>query len=229
MSKYLSLLTSAGIHGAVFAALAYATTFVHPSETVTFGVRVGGGYPSVAWVSSVPAVEADEAEGDAPKAPKVEPAPEPPVAWQRFDVPSPEPESGARVDIQPAVDLRPSRPKDATHPFPPATQGPRTTSVASAGGPSGAAGDAGATDLTNPAPAYPAIARRRGYEGVVVIEFTVTAEGWATQPRVDASSGHACLDEAALDALRSWRFNPAMRDARPIASTQRVRFVFKLQ
>ncbi len=229
MSKSLSLLASLGAHSAVFAVLAYMTTSTIRSDAATFGIQVGGGHASGVYMRTCAPQQADEIASDAPHSPKMEPAPEPAVAWERFDVPLPDAESGAHPKASRAVELRPVRPRDALQHLTsePATR--RATSVASEGGPSGTAGDAYATDLSNPAPAYPAIARRRGYEGVVVIEFTVTPEGWATQPRVDASSGHACLDEAALDALRSWRFNPAMRDARPIASTQRVRFVFKLQ
>lgn len=64
----------------------------------------------------------------------------------------------------------------------------------------------------NPPPAYPAAARRRGLQGLVVVLVRVLPDGSAGALSVAESSGHALLDQAALDAVAGWRFRPALRD-----------------
>lgn len=81
----------------------------------------------------------------------------------------------------------------------------------------------------NPPPAYPAHARRRGWEGRVVLEVTISEDGRPTAVALAESSGHDVLDSAALDAVRSWRFTPAERNGNPIVSTLRVPVRFSLQ
>jgi periplasmic protein TonB len=56
------------------------------------------------------------------------------------------------------------------------------------------------------APDYPAIARRFRWQGTVVVAFECDRAGAVVAARVVQSSGHACLDAAALDAMRRWRF-----------------------
>jgi periplasmic protein TonB len=63
----------------------------------------------------------------------------------------------------------------------------------------------------NRKPDYPAAAQRRQLEGHVVLRVNVSASGMAEAVAVAASSGHPVLDQAALDAVRTWRFNPATR------------------
>lgn len=60
---------------------------------------------------------------------------------------------------------------------------------------------------TNRPPDYPAAARRRGWQGTVVIAFECDEHGLVVAALVRASSGHAILDAAALAAVRSWRFH----------------------
>ena len=82
--------------------------------------------------------------------------------------------------------------------------------------------------LQNPAPAYPALSRRQGEEGKVLLVVRVTAQGHAEQIQIKQSSGHPRLDEAALNALRQWRFVPARRGEEPIAASVVVPIVFRL-
>jgi protein TonB len=65
--------------------------------------------------------------------------------------------------------------------------------------------------LDNPPPAYPSASRRRGEQGRVLISALVTAEGLVKEAFVEVSSGFPRLDEAALSAVRAWRFVPAKR------------------
>ena len=82
--------------------------------------------------------------------------------------------------------------------------------------------------LQNPAPAYPALSRRQGEEGKVLLVVRVSAQGAAEQVQIKQSSGHSRLDEAALNALRQWRFVPARRGEEPIAASVVVPIVFRL-
>ncbi|HEY5238811.1 MAG TPA: TonB family protein [Rhizomicrobium sp.] len=73
---------------------------------------------------------------------------------------------------------------------------------------------------------YPATARRLGEQGIVTLKFTITVEGTVADPSVVGSSGFADLDDAALEAVRTWHYKPATQDGKPIpvASELRVRF-----
>lgn len=56
-------------------------------------------------------------------------------------------------------------------------------------------------------PVYPELARRMHLSGTVVLEVTVLPDGSVAQMRTE--SGHAMLAEAAQEAVRRWRFEPA--------------------
>jgi len=86
-----------------------------------------------------------------------------------------------------------------------------------------------ASYLRNPAPAYPAAARRNGDEGTVMLKVLVNAEGVPLRVDVDHTSGSSPLDGAALDAVRRWRFVPARRGVQNIEGWVRVPVVFRLQ
>lgn len=57
------------------------------------------------------------------------------------------------------------------------------------------------------APVYPENCRARGAQGVVMVEFDVTAEGTVINPRVVASE-NSCLDRAAINTIVKWKFQP---------------------
>lgn len=69
--------------------------------------------------------------------------------------------------------------------------------------------------LNNPAAAYPAISRRLGEQGKVVIRVLITKDGSARQGEVIQSSGFDRLDQAALHAVMSWRYAPGKREGVP--------------
>ncbi len=82
--------------------------------------------------------------------------------------------------------------------------------------------------LNNPPPAYPPMARRMGEEGKVMLRVFVTPEGTAGDVRVQTSSGSPVFDEAALEAVRQWRFVPARQGESSVAAWVQVPIVFKL-
>jgi protein TonB len=82
--------------------------------------------------------------------------------------------------------------------------------------------------LNNPDPAYPAASRRIGEEGRVILRVLVSAEGRADQVEICASSGSSRLDQAALAAVKRWRFEPARQSGAAIAAWVLVPISFHL-
>lgn len=83
--------------------------------------------------------------------------------------------------------------------------------------------------LRNPAPDYPASARRAGTQGTVTLRVQVTREGLAARVDVEKSSGSPHLDAAALEAVKAWRFMPARRGVDAVESWMLVPIVFRLE
>lgn len=81
----------------------------------------------------------------------------------------------------------------------------------------------------NLAPEYPLAARRDGEEGLVVIHAQVLADGSVADAKVGESSGYERLDDAALAAVLSWRFQPALHDGQPVAQAVDVPIRFRLR
>lgn len=74
-------------------------------------------------------------------------------------------------------------------------------------------------------PAYPTEARMRGVSGVVQLQVSISAEGKITDVRV--VSGDMFLRQAAVAAVREWKFRPGQLDGKPVASTTEVSVRFK--
>lgn len=82
--------------------------------------------------------------------------------------------------------------------------------------------------LSNPAPVYPPLSRRLGEEGKVVLRVHVEPDGQPSHVELRTSSGFARLDEAALGAVRRWRFVPARRGDEAVAAWVLVPLNFTL-
>lgn len=80
----------------------------------------------------------------------------------------------------------------------------------------------------NAPPPYPAVARRNGWEGTVLLDVRISTQGTVQRLTLAQSTGHAVLDAAASTAVRQWRFTPARVGGRALASTVRVPIVFRL-
>lgn len=82
--------------------------------------------------------------------------------------------------------------------------------------------------LDNPKPAYPLMSRRLGEQGTVLLRVTVGEQGEVRAVALEESCGHARLDEAALRAVRQWRFLPAQRAGVAVTSSVLVPVTFSL-
>ena len=79
-----------------------------------------------------------------------------------------------------------------------------------------------------PQPHYPDSARRDGKEGRVLLRVLVDDEGRTKAIEVNTSSGHEMLDQAAIAALRKWRFVPARASGNPVETWVKVPIEFQL-
>jgi TonB family protein len=78
------------------------------------------------------------------------------------------------------------------------------------------------------APKYPASARDNGIEGSVTVEYTINTEGSVVGVRVTSSSGNSDLDRAAVDAIQSRKYKPAVQAGIPRDYRKRETFHFAL-
>ena len=78
------------------------------------------------------------------------------------------------------------------------------------------------------APSYPAAARANGVEGDVGLELVVDDAGVVESARVTRSVGQG-LDQAALQAIRQFRFAPATKDGHPVHVRMGWSMQFRLQ
>ncbi len=82
--------------------------------------------------------------------------------------------------------------------------------------------------LNNPKPDYPAAARRMRLQGAVIVRAMVEPSGRASDLKIQRSSGVELLDEAALRAVRDYRFVPAKRGSEVVTHWVDVPFTFRL-
>lgn len=80
----------------------------------------------------------------------------------------------------------------------------------------------------NPKPDYPMIARRNGFEGVVLLRVFVLEDGTVGRIDLEKSSGYEMLDKSALDGVKDWIFIPGKRNGTPISSWVTVPIRFQL-
>lgn len=77
------------------------------------------------------------------------------------------------------------------------------------------------------APVYPPIAQAAKVQGVVIIQATIARDGSVRDARILRHV--ALLDQAALDAVRQWRFTPTLLNGVPIEVIMTVTVTFTLR
>jgi protein TonB len=76
-------------------------------------------------------------------------------------------------------------------------------------------------------PDYPAVARDRGIQGVIIVEAVISPTGCVSSARVLRSIPP--LDAAALSAVSAWQFTPTLLDGSPVPVVMTVTVNFALQ
>ncbi len=162
-------------------------------------------------------------------------------------VPEPEPPPVDFSELKPVEPPKPSPPPTAQQQQPKQQAAPQAKPKAAPSqnlGSTGAAQQAAAGFLPMPAvvwegkpryrypptpAAYPPRAIDLNQQGEVVLRVRLDPEGNAVEIVVHRPSGHQLLDRAALAAVKSWHFLPAMRDGRPVAAWVEIPVRFHLR
>ncbi len=82
--------------------------------------------------------------------------------------------------------------------------------------------------IQNPAPIYPAVARREGWEGIVILKALIEKDGLPQKVLVQKSSGYSVLDEAAVSTIKRWYFAAAHRGSFRFSSEVIIPIKFQL-
>ncbi len=122
----------------------------------------------------------------------------------------------AREPVAAAIQRTPDLPAPA--PAAPSTPAP-ASAPASAAGTGPVKADLTSNLLSSPSPVFPISSRRKHESGTVVLRVVVGDDGRVDQIAVQRSSGFSALDEAALSAVRKWRWSRTVRDGRAIVVT----------
>ena len=77
-------------------------------------------------------------------------------------------------------------------------------------------------------PVYPESARRAGVQGTTLLRIHIETDGRVSDVTVERSAGHQSLDQAAADAVRRWRFEPALSSLRPMAMSALIPVEFRM-
>ncbi len=76
-------------------------------------------------------------------------------------------------------------------------------------------------------PAYSEEARKAKFQGHLLLSAEIDPSGQVKNPRVMHSLGLG-LDEKALEAIRQWQFEPAIKDGKPVPAYVQVEMNFRL-
>jgi TonB family protein len=81
--------------------------------------------------------------------------------------------------------------------------------------------------ISHASPIYPALAKNQHVSGNVLVDALIDANGRVTSMKV--ISGPTLLHQAAMDAVRQWKYQPATLDGKPVAMHLTVTVQFRLQ
>ncbi|WP_310313110.1 TonB family protein [Hydrogenophaga palleronii] len=154
-----------------------------------------------------------------PPAPPPPPAPKPePVIQKPRPVVKPVPRPEPVPIAEPLPQVAEPATITAPPPPPPVAQAPatapsvQTEAVQQPAPPRIELPSSDADYLNNPRPAYPALSRRLGEQGKVVVRVFIDANGTATRAEIRTSSGYERLDQTALQTVQRWRYVPGKRN-----------------
>ena len=78
-------------------------------------------------------------------------------------------------------------------------------------------------------PMYPLHAKMQGVEGKVELNFTVTEEGNVADIVIESSVPRGVFDNAAVNAVRKWRFKPAVKGGKAVSVRVKLPLKFELE
>lgn len=78
------------------------------------------------------------------------------------------------------------------------------------------------------APSYPYLMRRAEASAEVTVAYTVDSAGQVTSAKVVNSNNHE-FDASTLDAIKQWKFAPALKDGKPVEAKILQTFTFSVR
>ena len=81
---------------------------------------------------------------------------------------------------------------------------------------------------STPPPKYPAYAAEHNLGGLVVMRVDVAADGSVIRAVIERSEPKGVFDEAALEAVQQWKFEPGIKDGKAIGGTVRIPIQFEM-
>jgi len=78
-------------------------------------------------------------------------------------------------------------------------------------------------------PAYPPASLRANETGIVLLSFLIDVDGTVLESKVERSSGHRRLDEAARNGLGLCKFKPATVDGKQERTWSRIEYEWKIE
>lgn len=205
------------LHGMLFYSLWHARIPPPPAETATLFVDL---------LTEPVRPEPARPQPARPELPRPKPKP---VKRDKPVQPSPQ-----RVAQTPVVlPSDPVAPPPPLIPVPPRIEAPAETvppaPLPKPAGPVALSGELALTCPDRAPPSYPAISRRLGEEGKVILRVELDEAGRVDRVTVKTSSGYARIDEAALATVKRWRCNPARRDGVAVRAVAIQPFNFVLE
>jgi protein TonB len=158
------------------------------------------------------------------------PKPEPvkiskPVAPSKPQPVPEKPQLAARTETTAApVPLQEQLPPQVQTPPASPLPGPAPTSRNSTGD----SGNMGAQAIDRPLPKIPDDLREQAFSVAAIARFRIAVDGTATV-ELATPTPNPRLNRLLLDTLRNWKFFPAMKDGKPIASVQEIRVQFEVK
>lgn len=144
-----------------------------------------------------------------PPKPEPKPVPTPKPVAKPTPKPTPKPEPVREVAQEPVQQAAPTPPAPPSAPVQQATPAPEAPAPVTPP-------RTDAAHLNNPAPQYPALSRRLGEQGRVMLDVYILPDGSVGEIKLNRSSGFPRLDNAALQAVKTWKYVPAKRGDKPI-------------
>jgi periplasmic protein TonB len=166
------------------------------------------------FVSFIAAPPAPEVVAPPPKPEPVKPKHEPRLISTPQPSASPMQTPPQPVHEEPVADITPPTPPAPPAPAPAAPITPPNFVAAY---------------LDNPTPEYPRLSRRMKESGTVLLRVRVSPEGRSAQVELNKSSGYDRLDQAAVEAVRKWRFVPAKQGEQAVSAWVLVPINFQLE
>ncbi|ABA57129.1 energy transducer TonB [Nitrosococcus oceani] len=153
--------------------------------------------------------------------PKKPPPPEEPPSMMMPRPQAPQPKPSALAKVTPHIELPLSLKSDGPY-LGDYGQTPGT----SLGSGIVPAGEGDLLPLVRISPQYPRRAARRGLEGSVTVAFIITKEGSVRDPKVIESHPSGIFEQAALQAIKRWKFKPKQIEGQLVEqrATQEIEF-----